>query len=47
MGGVWTLHSTIRDPGIGEDRVECDGEVQSAVADHELDPVRLLAEVHE
>ena len=35
------------DPGIGEDRVECGGEVRAAVADHELDPVRLLAEVHE
>ena len=28
------------DPGIGEDRVECGGEVRAAVADHELDPVR-------
>ena len=35
------------DPGIGEDRVECGGEVRAAVADHELDPVRLLAEVHD
>ncbi|HEX3192247.1 MAG TPA: hypothetical protein VHS30_20950 [Streptosporangiaceae bacterium] len=26
------------DPGIGEDRVECGGEVRTAVADHELDP---------
>jgi hypothetical protein len=35
------------DAGIGEDRVEGRGEVRAAVADHELDPVRLLAEVHE
>jgi hypothetical protein len=35
------------DPGIGEDRAECGGEVRAAVADHELDPVRLLAEVHD
>jgi hypothetical protein len=35
------------DPGIGEDRVECGGEVRAAVPDHELDPVRLLAEVHQ
>ena len=35
------------DPGIGEDRVECGGEVRAVVADHELDPVRVLAEVHE
>ncbi len=35
------------DPGIGEDRVECGGEVRATVADHELDPVRLIAEVHE
>src|SRR5690242_16286530 len=35
------------DPGTGEDRVECGGEVRAAVADHELDPVRLLAEVHD
>jgi hypothetical protein len=34
------------DPGIGEDRVERGGEVRAAVADQELDPVRLLAEVH-
>ena len=35
------------DPGIGEDGVECGGEVRAAVADHEPDPVRLLAEVHD
>src|ERR1700733_1245856 len=35
------------DPGVGEDRVERGGEVRAAVADHELDSVRLLAEVHE
>jgi hypothetical protein len=34
-------------PGIGEDHVERGGEVRAAVADHELDPVRLLAEVHD
>jgi hypothetical protein len=47
MRGVRTLQSTVRIPGIGEDGVECGGEVRAAVADHELDPVRLLAEVHE
>jgi hypothetical protein len=35
------------DLGVGQDRVECGGEVRAAVADHELDPVRLLVEVHE
>src|SRR5512135_3194521 len=35
------------DPGIGEDRVERGREIRAAVADHELDPVRLVAEVHE
>src|ERR1019366_351579 len=35
------------DPGVGEDRVERGGEVRAAVADHELDPVRLFAEVHD
>jgi hypothetical protein len=35
------------DPGTGEDRVERGGEVRAAVADHELDPVRLLAEIHD
>src|ERR1019366_5861092 len=35
------------DPGVGEDGVECGGEVRSAVADHELDPVHLVAEVHD
>jgi hypothetical protein len=34
------------DAGVGEDGVEGAGEVRSAVADHELDPMRLLAEVH-
>jgi hypothetical protein len=34
-------------PGIGKDRVEHGGEVRAAVADHELDPVRLPAEVHD
>jgi hypothetical protein len=35
------------DPGTGEDRVERSGEVRTAVPDHELDPVRMLAEVHD
>ena len=35
------------DTSVGEDSVERAGEVRSAVADHELDPVRLLTEVHE
>lgn len=33
------------DAGVGEDRVECGGEVRATIADHELDLVRLLAEV--
>jgi hypothetical protein len=35
------------DPGVGEDRVECGREIRAAVADHELDSVRLVVEVHE
>src|ERR1019366_1621778 len=35
------------DPGAGQDRVERGGEARAAVADHELDSLRLLAEVHE
>src|ERR1039458_54548 len=35
------------DPGAGEDRVERGGEARAAVADHERDSLRLLAEVHE
>jgi hypothetical protein len=35
------------DPGIGEDRVEGGREVRAAVADQELGPVGLLAEVHD
>jgi hypothetical protein len=35
------------DPGIGEDRIENGRVVRAAVPDHELDPVRLLAEVHQ
>src|ERR1039458_7748603 len=35
------------DAGVGEDRVERGGEVRAAVADHELDPVCLSAEVYE
>ena len=30
-----------------EDRAECGREVRAAVADHELGPARLLAEVHD
>ena len=47
MRGVRMLQSTVRIPAPGEDRVECGGEVRAAVADHELDPVRLLAEIHD
>jgi hypothetical protein len=35
------------DPGIGEDRVECGGEVRTAVADHELELRCLVAEIHD
>jgi hypothetical protein len=35
------------DAGVGEDGVEGGGEVRSAVADHERDPISLFAEVHE
>src|SRR5690242_21857238 len=35
------------DPGIGEDRVEYGGVVRAAVANHELDPVCLLAQVRD
>jgi hypothetical protein len=35
------------DAGVGQDRVERGGEVRAAVADHELDSMRLFAEVHE
>ena len=35
------------DAGVGEDGVEGGGEVRSAVADHELDPISLFTEVHE
>jgi hypothetical protein len=34
------------DPRISEDRVERSRIVRAAIADHELDPVRLLAEIH-
>ena len=34
------------DAAVGEDRVECGGEVRASVADHELDSMRLVAEVH-
>jgi hypothetical protein len=34
------------DTDVGKDGVECGGEVRAAIADHELDPVFLLAEVH-
>src|ERR1022692_1886819 len=35
------------DADVGEDRVECGGEVRAAVADHELGLMRLVAEVHD
>jgi len=35
------------DVGVGEDGAGGGGEVRSAVADHELDPISLFAEVHE
>ena len=35
------------DADVGEDGVEGGGEVRSAVADHELDPISLFTEVHE
>jgi|SRR5450755_4904014 len=35
------------DPGAGEDRVDCGGEVRAAVADHEPDPIRLVTKVHD
>jgi len=41
------LHSTVWIPAPARNRVERSGEVRAAVADHELDPVRLLAEVHD
>jgi hypothetical protein len=43
MRGVRTLQGTVRIPGIGEDRFECGREVRATVADHELDPVRMIA----
>jgi hypothetical protein len=40
--------STVRIPASARtDRVKCGGEVRTTVADHELVPVRLLAEVHD
>src|ERR1039457_3036394 len=35
------------DPGVSEDGVECGGEVRAAVADHEPDPICLVAKVHD
>ena len=45
--GVWTLHSMVRMPASA--RTASNGAVKfgAAVADHELGPVRLVAEVHE
>src|SRR6266699_5849402 len=34
------------DPGVGEHRVEHGGEVRATVADQELCPVRLIAEIY-
>ncbi len=47
MRGVRTLQSTVRIPGTGENCVERGRVVRAAVADHELDPMCLLAEVHD
>ena len=47
MRGVRTLQSTVRIPGTGEDRVRRGRVVRATVADHELDPLRLFAEVHD
>ncbi len=35
------------DAAVGEDRAECGREIRAAVADHELDSMRLVAEVHQ
>jgi len=35
------------DPGVGENGVKSGGEVGAAVADHELDPAGLVADVHD
>jgi hypothetical protein len=35
------------DPGVGEERIERARELAVAVADHESDPVRLVADVHD
>ena len=47
MRGVRTLQSTVRMPASARTRAECGGEVRSAVADHEPDPARVAAEVHD
>jgi hypothetical protein len=46
---AWRLDIAEHDPdaSVGEDGVQRGGEVRSAVADHKLDPVRLLVKVHE
>jgi hypothetical protein len=47
MRGVAHVAEHGPDAGVGQDRVERGGEARSAVADHELDPMCLSAEVHE
>ena len=41
------MQGTVRIPAFGENGVERSGVVRAAVADNELDLVRLLAEVHD
>jgi hypothetical protein len=47
MRGVRTLQSTVRIPASAITASNTAGEVRAAIADHELDPVGLSAEVHE
>jgi hypothetical protein len=45
MRGARTEHGP--DAGVGEDRVERGREIRAAVADHEADSMRLVAEAHQ
>jgi len=47
MRGVRTLQSTVRIPAPARTASNAVVKVRAAVADHELDPVCLLAEVHD
>jgi hypothetical protein len=47
MRGVRTSQSTVQIPASARTMSNAGREVRAAVADHELDPVRLLAEVHD